>query len=95
MDQNIGKGMLSNLLQYPCPTTSRSAPNFDQIPKQMTLNEYLYKMLEDLNNEDINISNVASEMENLVNLPDGAFLIKKADKEGLTYRIQINDGKYL
>lgn len=72
----------------------KDSPYFEEVSGE-TINEYLYKILEKLNDEALDISSVGSEVNNLDLLPDGAFKINSVDDTGLSYNIQVNDNKYI
>lgn len=57
----------------------------------ISLNEYLYKELELLNDYDVN--QLLAE-DTVGNIPDGTILINKASQESFSYKLQVNDQRF-
>lgn len=91
-------GMLdgaTNILQTACPAAERATPYFKQVKDNETINEYLFRTLEYLNTQKLDFKDRDSEVPELDLLPDGAFKIREASKEKLSYNIQIDDLRYI
>jgi len=81
-------------MQTACPEVGRASPYFIKANETETINEYIYKIVEGLNEEKIDFKDRNSEVPGLHNLPDGAFWIKEASNLKLSYNLQINDNRY-
>ena len=84
----------SGIMQTACPEIGWASPYFNQTSEGETINEYIYKTVELLNEEKINFKDRNSEVPNLHLLPDGAFKVKEASNQSLRYNLQINDNWY-
>lgn len=74
-------------MQTACPEIGRSSPYFVQTNETETINEYIYKTVEILNNEKIDFKDRSSEVPFLSLLPDGALNIKEASNLKLKYNL--------
>jgi hypothetical protein len=82
-----------SVIQTKCGQSKKMSPYFTETTKtdkNTGLNEDLYDRLEVLN--DMGVDQLTNET-NIQGVPDGAFLITKADESGLDYRVQINDNR--
>jgi len=78
-------------LQTACPEIGKASPYFIKTNETETINEYLYKTIKDLNEEKIDFKDRNSEVPGLHLLPDGAFKVKEASPNKLSYNVQVND----
>lgn len=91
------EGMLdgsSHILQTACPEIGWSTPYFNKTDETETINDYIYKTVEKLNDEKIDFKDRFSEVPGLNLLPDGAFWVKEASMHSLKYNLQIDDNRY-
>jgi uncharacterized protein YlzI (FlbEa/FlbD family) len=69
-----------NILEYPCKDINRTVPYFKELDKSAndTVNQYLAKTLNKLNEKKIVYFDYNYKVEQLEEFPDGAITIDKA-----------------
>ena len=91
-------GMLNGktgVLQTACPSAGKASPYFQKVNDNETINQYLFRTLEYLNEQKIDFKEKDSEVPYLELLPDGAFKIREASHKRLDYNVQVNDLRYI
>ncbi|CAI2381584.1 unnamed protein product [Moneuplotes crassus] len=94
----ISDGMLDggkNILQTACPSSERATPYFKERNASETINQYLFRTLEHLNEQNIDFKERDSVVPDLDLLPDGAFNISEVNEKRLRYNVQVDDLRYI
>jgi hypothetical protein len=89
-------GMLQsgkNILNYPCTQINRSVPYFKKHDNTVgpSMNEHVFDLLDSMSAEFLDTYSKNNVIKGLENVPDGMIEFKRASKENLQYRVQMND----
>ena len=60
-----------------------------------TLDEYVYNAVKTMNSEVMDFGDKSAEAKSLSALPDGTYLIRGANNTHLSYKLQVNDLRYM